>query len=127
MQSTPWTLAPYLHVDDAAAAIDWYVEVLGAEVRERHQIHNGRIVHAELDVHGNMLCVADLDTGLPRPDHYDQVAITLYAICLTSIAFSIAPSARARAWTVLSRTRITVSATVVLSIPSDIAGSSARR
>jgi PhnB protein len=80
MQTTSWTLAPYLHVDNASAAIDWYVRVLGAQVRERHQLENGQIVHSELDLHGNMLCVADLSTGLPQPDRYDQVAITLYAI-----------------------------------------------
>jgi PhnB protein len=75
-----WIFAPYLHVDNAAAAIDWYVRVLGAVERERHELDDHRIVHAELDLHGNMLCLADLTTGLPAPEHYDEVPIGLYAI-----------------------------------------------
>lgn len=74
-----WTFGPYLHVDDAAAAIDWYVNVLGAVERERYEMDNGKIAHAELDLHGNTLCLADLSPG-PPPDRYDQVPITLYAV-----------------------------------------------
>lgn len=80
MQNNDWTFSPYLHVDDARSAIDWYVSVLGAVERERYQMDDGTIAHAELDLHGNVLCLADLHTGVPMPEHYDQVAIGLYAI-----------------------------------------------
>ncbi len=80
MTSPSWTFAPYLHVDDARTAIDWYVRVLGAVEKERYEMENGRIGHAELDLHGNVLCLADLSTNLPSPEHYDQVAISLYAV-----------------------------------------------
>jgi PhnB protein len=79
MENASWTFAPYLHVGDAAAAIDWYVRVFGAVERERNEM-DGRIVHAELDLHGNLLCLADLDTGAPHPAHYYEVPISLYAI-----------------------------------------------
>jgi PhnB protein len=79
MTTNAWTFAPYLHVTGAAAAIDWYVRVLDAVERERHEM-DGRIVHAELDLHGNLLCLADLDTGAARPQHYNEVPISLYAI-----------------------------------------------
>ncbi len=80
MPSASWKFGPYLHVDGARAAIDWYVDVLGAVIRDRYEVENGQIAHAELDLHGNMLCLADLSTGLPKPDRSDQVAITLYAV-----------------------------------------------
>ncbi len=79
MHSNSWTFAPYLHVENAAAAIDWYVRVLGAVERERHEMDGG-IVHAEVDLHGHLVCLADLNTGIPRPEHYNQVAISLYAV-----------------------------------------------
>ena len=79
MTTESWMLAPYLHVDDARAAIDWYVRVLGAIERERYEMDNGNIGHAELDVHGNTLCLADMSPG-PRPAHYQDVPITLYAV-----------------------------------------------
>jgi PhnB protein len=80
MVTKPWTFAPYLHLDDARAAIDWYVRALGAQVRECYEMDNGRIGHAELDLHGNLLCLADCPTGLGAPKHYNEVAIGLYAV-----------------------------------------------
>lgn len=80
MKSERWTFGPYLHVDDARTAIEWYENVFGATVRERYQMEDGRIGHAELDLHGNVLCLADLRTGVPKPKRYDEVPITLYAV-----------------------------------------------
>jgi PhnB protein len=75
-----WSLCPYLRTENAAQAIDWYIRALGALEKERHEM-DGQIVHAELDVHGNRLCLAD--THVPeqfkRPKTYDDVPITLYA------------------------------------------------
>jgi PhnB protein len=46
-------LTPYLAVRDARAAIEWYVEHLGAEVTyEPIVLPDGRIGHVELDVDG---------------------------------------------------------------------------
>lgn len=52
-------LVPYLSVAGAAAAIDWYVEVLGATEVLRYDADDGRIGHAELDFGGATLHLAD--------------------------------------------------------------------
>jgi len=82
MNQPSWTLAPYLRVSDARQAIDWYVAVLGATEKERYEMPDGKIGHAELEVHGNLLCLADTSGAdqLQRPKSYNDVPITLYAI-----------------------------------------------
>lgn len=82
MRGNSWTLAPYLRVEDASKAIDWYVRVLSAVEKERHQMPDGKIGHAELDVHGNMLCLADTSAPGPasRPNSYNELPIILYAV-----------------------------------------------
>lgn len=58
------SLTPRLVIDGAAHAIDWYVEVLDAQVTERYNEPDGRIVHAMLDLSGVHFAVVDAD-----PDH----------------------------------------------------------
>jgi len=76
-----WSFSPYLRTQSAAEAIDWYVRALGAVEKERYEME-GKIQHAELDLHGNTLCLAD--TSAPgqftRPRSYNDVPITLYAV-----------------------------------------------
>ena len=50
---------PYLTVDDAAAAIDFYCSVLGAKERTRMPGPDGRVGHAELDIGRSMIMLAD--------------------------------------------------------------------
>jgi PhnB protein len=52
-------VSPYLHVDGAAAAIEFYREVFGAKERVRMPGPDGRIGHAELDVGDSVLMLAD--------------------------------------------------------------------
>jgi uncharacterized glyoxalase superfamily protein PhnB len=53
-------LTPYLTVRDARAAIAWYAEALGAKlVGEAVIMDDGRIGHAELDVAGARVYLAD--------------------------------------------------------------------
>ncbi|MFF9011781.1 VOC family protein [Streptomyces sp. NPDC014870] len=52
-------LTPYLSVDGAAAAIDFYVTVLGATERMRMPAPGGTIGHAELEVGDSLLMLAD--------------------------------------------------------------------
>jgi uncharacterized glyoxalase superfamily protein PhnB len=48
-------LTPYLCVGDARAAIEWYVDVLGAEVvYDPIEMPDGRIGHVELAVDGSL-------------------------------------------------------------------------
>lgn len=53
-------LSPYLTVDDAAAAIDFYKRAFGAE--ERYRLvdpDSGKIGHAELTINGALVMLAD--------------------------------------------------------------------
>lgn len=52
-------VSPYLHVDGAARAIDFYTEVLGATERMRLAAPDGRIGHAELQVGDSVIMLAD--------------------------------------------------------------------
>ena len=50
---------PYLHVDDAKSAIDFYKDVLGATERMRLDQPDGRIGHAELVLGEAVIMLAD--------------------------------------------------------------------
>jgi PhnB protein len=53
------TLTPYLCCADAAAAIAFYQVAFGAVEVERWTADDGRIGHAELDLQGNVVYLAD--------------------------------------------------------------------
>jgi PhnB protein len=52
-------VTPYLHVDGASKAIDFYRTVFGAKERMRMAGPDGRIGHAELEIGNSMIMVAD--------------------------------------------------------------------
>src|SRR5688500_6639744 len=52
-------LAPYLIVKDAAKAIEFYVRAFGATERFRLSEPSGKVGHAELDVAGGLILLAD--------------------------------------------------------------------
>jgi PhnB protein len=52
-------LTPYLCCADAAAAIDFYTTVFGAVQMQRWTADDGRIGHAELELAGHRLFLAD--------------------------------------------------------------------
>jgi PhnB protein len=52
-------LVPYLCCADAASAIDFYTSVFGASETQRWTADDGRIGHAELDLGGDPLYLAD--------------------------------------------------------------------
>jgi PhnB protein len=53
------TVTPYLAVDDAAKAIDWYKRALGAEERVRMDTPDGKIGHAELAIGDSLVMLSD--------------------------------------------------------------------
>lgn len=53
------SLIPYLAVDDAAKAIDFYKRAFGAEETVRMDAPGGKIGHAELKIGGSVLMLAD--------------------------------------------------------------------
>ena len=64
-------LTPYICVADARAAIEWYVDVMGAEVvYEPIEMPDGRIGHVELAVDGARWMMADEfeEAGVAAPD-----------------------------------------------------------
>ena len=52
-------VTPYLIVDGAGAAIDFYTSVLGATERMRMPAPEGRIGHAELELGNSVIMLAD--------------------------------------------------------------------
>jgi PhnB protein len=60
-------VTPYLIVDGAAAAIDWYRDVFGAEEVSRMTGGAGRIAHAELRIGPSSIFIAD------EHPHYESI------------------------------------------------------
>ena len=52
-------VSPYLVVDGAAQAIDFYTQVLGASERMRMGAPEGRVGHAELQIGDSVIMLAD--------------------------------------------------------------------
>lgn len=74
-------LTPYLCVSDARAAIDWYVDVLGAEVTYAPIVmDDGRIGHVELAVGGAGWMMSDEfeTSGVAAPDPSRGAAVSLH-------------------------------------------------
>jgi PhnB protein len=53
------TLTPYLAVDDAAKAIEYYKKAFGAKERVRMDAPGGKIGHAELEVGDSLVMLSD--------------------------------------------------------------------
>jgi PhnB protein len=72
-------LSPYLVIDGAAAAIDFYVGVLGATERMRMPGPDGTVGHAELQIGDSVLMVADEfpDMGFRGPKAIGGTPVTL--------------------------------------------------
>jgi len=63
------TITPYLVVDDAAAAIDFYGRAFGAKERMRMPTPDGKIGHAELEIGDSVVMLSDqmADSGTKAP------------------------------------------------------------
>lgn len=74
-------LTPYICVADARAAIDWYVEVLAAEVTYPPiEMPDGRIGHVELAVDGASWMMSDeyAEANVAAPDPARGNAVSLH-------------------------------------------------
>jgi PhnB protein len=75
-------VTPYLIVDGAGAAIDFYCSVLGATERVRMPAPDGRIGHAELQLGSSMIMLADenaqMDVRGPRAIGGTPVSLHVY-------------------------------------------------
>jgi PhnB protein len=70
---------PYLTVDDANAAIEFYTSVLGATERLRMPGPGGKVGHAELEIGDSVLMLADAfpDMGAPSPRSLGGTPVTV--------------------------------------------------
>ena len=82
-------VTPYLHMDGAAAAIDFYVSVLGAEERMRMPAPEGKIGHAELQLGESIIMLADefpeMDVRGPRTLGGTPVTLHVYVEDVDSV------------------------------------------
>ena len=53
------SITPYLAVDDASAAIDFYKRAFGAEERVRMPTPDGKVAHAELAIGDSLIMLSD--------------------------------------------------------------------
>ena len=80
----PPTLAPYIVVSDARRAMDWYIEVFGAQPRgELHVNADGTIGHAEVGIGDAVLMFAEAsdlwpDVPVRAPDSPATFSHTLH-------------------------------------------------
>jgi PhnB protein len=72
-------VSPYLSVDDAAAAIRFYCDILGATERGRMTGPDGKVGHAELEIGGSVVMLSDPFPGMsaPTPTALGGSAVTL--------------------------------------------------
>ena len=57
------TVTPFLSLDDAAAAIEFYKRAFGAEERGRMPAPDGRIAHAEIQIGDSVIMLSDMFEG----------------------------------------------------------------
>jgi uncharacterized glyoxalase superfamily protein PhnB len=76
------TITPYLAVNGAAQAIDWYKNAFGAREmeREREQMSDGKIVHARLKIGDSIVMLSDIfpGSGVKNPLETGRSPITLH-------------------------------------------------
>lgn len=73
-------VTPYLHVQGAAAAIEFYKTVFSAGERGRMDGPNGSIAHAELEIGNSMVMLADEfpDMDAYAPSHFGGTPVSLH-------------------------------------------------
>lgn len=71
---------PYLHVDGARAAIDFYGSVLGAKERMSMPGPEGKVGHAELNIGESVIMLADEfpDMGVRGPKSVGGTPVTIH-------------------------------------------------
>jgi PhnB protein len=72
-------VTPYLHIDGAAAAIDFYTTVFSAKERMRMAAADGRIGHAELELGDSVIMLSDEypEMGVKGPRSVGGTPVTL--------------------------------------------------
>jgi PhnB protein len=73
-------VTPYLYIDGAAQAIEFYEKVLGAKERGRMDGPDGKVGHAELEIGDSLVMLADEhpDMGVRGPKSIGGTACALH-------------------------------------------------
>jgi PhnB protein len=76
------TITPHVVVRDAARAVDWYTDVLGAEERLRIQVPDGRLMSVELRFGDSTVMLADEfpEMGIVSPQTLGGTYMALHLI-----------------------------------------------
>ena len=92
-------VTPYLYIDGAAEAIEFYEKVLGAKVRGRMDGPDGKVGHAELELGDSLIMLADenpeIDVRSPKAIGGTPMAIHVYVEDVDAV-FEAAVSAGAK-------------------------------
>ena len=73
-------VSPYLIVDGAARAIEFYTKVFGGKEIFRHEAPGGKIGHAEVRIRDSVVMLADVhpEHGAHAPGHYGGSPVSLH-------------------------------------------------
>ena len=79
----PQTVIPYLMVRGAPAALTFYATAFGARERVRMALADGRIGHAEFELCGNLVWLADEapEIDCPGPQTLGGAGVMLFVYC----------------------------------------------
>ena len=84
------SVTPYLAVDNAAKAIEWYTTAFGAKERVRMDAPGGRIGHAELEIGDSLVMLSDpfpqASTTPPKELHGTTASVMLYVEDVDAVA-----------------------------------------
>jgi PhnB protein len=82
-------VTPYLYIDGASTAIDFYCSVLGATERMRMPGPDGKIGHAELEIGDSVIMLADanpdIDVRSPKSIGGTPIALHVYVDDVDSV------------------------------------------
>ena len=83
-------VAPYLAIDGAGAAIDFYKKAFGATERMRMPGPDGKVGHAEIEIEGGLIMLADeygpMDFHSPKKVGGSPVMIHIYVNDIDALA-----------------------------------------
>jgi len=73
------TVTPYLSINGAAAAIDWYKKAFGAKEIVREPTPDGKLMHAQIRIGDSILMMSDVFPGASSqsPDVLGNSSVTL--------------------------------------------------
>ncbi len=73
------TVTPYLAINGAAAAIDWYKKAFGAKELARQAVPDGKLMHARIRIGDSIVMLSDtFPGGAQSPDALGNSPVTLH-------------------------------------------------